>query len=507
MKLRSIVSTLLLVATLLLMLASCQSSTETSSTSVGEENSSQTEQDVSNPPEEVFPYEDFYEEKTLKILCVSTNRHVYGTLQFTPDSESNYTAVSEAVKARNDLIEETYGLSIETHSVDYPVTELRTLVESGLCDYDLVCESVDRMMQSVSENLFWSIDDTLDYSYSWWDTAAIDSLSIAGKHYFLSGDALITDDDNVYLYLFNKDMFNDNTVLESTYGDIYQMVKDGKFTIDVFEEMCRVVSQPSSDGQWDFFATYGNLSHAYGATVMMNGFGFSTVSPDDNGYFSLNVGTEQGVTLFDKVYSLMSDKTVTQRAELIIGQGSNPSKYGFAELEEMFVSGRGLFYNTTSGSISILKARSDDFDFEFGVLPIPKFDVAQTNYFNTVNRYQSSVIGIPVSNTDHKEATCVLLQALGFHSKGVTEAYYQQTLQLQALTDNNDAEMLDLIYSNRFYDIGAMFEWGNSALINFYGSLINNASANEIVSRWDSISTAVETDMQATIDAFESSLT
>jgi hypothetical protein len=37
--------------------------------------------------------------------------------------------------------------------------------------------------------------------------------------------------------------------------------------------------------------------------------------------------------------------------------------------------------------------------------------------------------------------------------------------------------------------------------------LINNASANEIVSRWDSISTAVETDMQATIDAFESSLT
>jgi ABC-type glycerol-3-phosphate transport system substrate-binding protein len=240
---------------------------------------------------------------------------------------------------------------------------------------------------------------------------------------------------------------------------------------------------------------------------MMNGFGFSTVSPDDNGYFSLNVGTEQGVTLFDKVYSLMSDKTVTQRAELIIGQGSNPSRYGFAELEEMFVSGRGLFYNTTSGSISILKARSDDFDFEFGVLPIPKFDEAQTNYYNTVNRYQSSVIGIPVSNTDHKEATCVLLQALGFHSKGVTKAYYQQTLQLQALTDNNDAEMLDLIYSNRFYDIGAMFEWGNSALINFYGSLINNASANEIVSRWDSISTAVETDMQATIDAFESSLT
>ena len=173
----------------------------------------------------------------------------------------------------------------------------------------------------------------------------------------------------------------------------------------------------------------------------------------------------------------------------------------------MFVSGRGLFYNTTSSSISILKARGDDVDFEFGVLPIPKYDENQTRYCNTVNRYQSSVIGIPVSNTENREATCVLLQALGYHSEDVTDAYYQQTLQLQALTDNNDADMLDLIYSSRFYDIGAMFEWGNSALINFYGSLINNTSSNEIASRWDSIAASVETGMQQTIDAYKESLT
>lgn len=506
MKAKSLLALLLLIACTLCTFASCKDSSGAPSVpSEGEV--SQTVSQGDSEPAEVFPYEDFYEDKTLKILCVASNRHVYGTLQFVPDPESNYTAVSEAVKARNDLISQNYGLDIEVHSVDYPVTELRTLVESGTCDYDLVCESVDRMMQSVTENLFWSVDDLVDYSYSWWDTEAINALSIAGKHYFLSGDALITDDDNTYLYLFNKDMYNDHTVLDATYGDIYQMVRDGKFTIDVFEEMCRVVSQPSEDGQWDFYATYGNLSHAYGATVMMNGFDFATASPDENGYFTLNVGTSHGISLYDKVYTLMSNKQLTQRAELIIGQGSTPSRYGFAELEEMFVSGRGLFYNTTSSSISILKARGDDVDFEFGVLPIPKYDESQTRYCNTVNRYQSSVIGIPVSNTENREATCVLLQALGYHSKGVTDAYYQQTLQLQALTDNNDADMLDLIYSSRFYDIGAMFEWGNSALINFYGSLINNTSSNEIASRWDSIAASVESGMQQTIDAYKESLT
>ncbi len=506
MKAKALIALLLVLVCVASVLASCKNSGTTTSDPSGDASQS-TSQDVESTPAEVFPYEDYFEEKTLKILCVSTSRHVYGTLQFVPDPESNYTAVSEAVKARNDLIEQNYGLSIETYDVSYPVTELRTLIESGTCDYDLVCESVDRMVQSISENLFWSVDDMLDYSYSWWDTEAINALSIAGKHYFLSGDALITDDDNTYLYLFNKDMYADNTVFDATYGDIYQMVKDGTFTIDVFEEMCRVVSQPSQDGQWDFYATYGNLSHAYGATVMMNGFGFATASPDANGYFTLNVGSEHGVSLFDKVYRLMSDKQVTQRAELIIGQGSTPSKYGFAELEEMFVSGRGLFYNTTSSSISILKARGDDVGFEFGVLPIPKYDASQTNYCNTINRYQSSVIGIPVSNEENFEATCVLLQALGYHSKEVTNAYYQQTLQLQALTDNNDADMLDLIYSNRFYDLGAMFEWGNSALINFYGQLINNASTNEIISRWDAISASVEAGMQQTIDDYKEALT
>jgi len=464
--------------------------------------------DTASKEEEVkFPFEDYYNETTVKILCVETARHTYGELQFVPNDESNYTAVSEAVRARNDLIEQNHGIKIEIGSVKFPVTELRTLVESGVCDYDLVCDSVDGMVQSVTENLFWSLDDLVDYQYPWWDQEAIESISIAGKHYFLSGDCMITDDDNTYLYLYNKDMYEDNSTLGNTYGNLYAIVRDGKFTLDIFEEMCRVVSHPSEEGLWDFNATYGNLSHAYGANVMMNGCDFATASPDESGYFQINVGTDRGVSLFDKVYSVMSDKQITQRAELIIGQGANPSKYGFAELEEMFVNGRGLFYNTTSSSISILKTRSEGLDFDFGVLPIPKFDEHQTRYCNTVNRYHSTVMGIPISSSEKLETACVLMQALGYYSKDVTNAYYMQTLQLQALTANDDAEMLDLVYENRFYDLGAMFNWGSDALVNFYGSLIANDSANTIVSSWDAISTRVKQGMEETIKAYQDSLT
>ena len=164
----------------------------------------------------------------------------------------------------------------------------------------------------------------------------------------------------------------------------------------------------------------------------------------------------------------------------------------------MFVNGRGLFYNTTSGSISILK--SANLDFEFGVLPIPKLNKEQENYCNTVNRYQSTGLAIPTTVPAARlEKIAFALQTLGFYNADVIRAYYQTTLQLQAVQSDDDAEMLDIVYNNRFYDIGAIYEWGK--LVNLYGSVIANSSANTLVSSWEAMESAVQSAMeQAVID-------
>lgn len=491
---------LLVAVFCMLALAACGEEADTGSGSSGAANVNSGGADKT---EETFLYKDYYEDATLKILCVSTERHTYGELQFVPDEESDYTKVSEAVKTRNDLIEQNHGLKIEIHAEKYPVEYLRDQMIAGGEEFDIVCESVDRMVQSVTENLFWSIEpEKLSLSSSWWDKEAMDAISIAGRAYFISGDALITDDDNIYLYLYNKQMYNDNTALTSK-GDIYEIAKDGKFTLDLFEEMCKEASHPDENGEWGFEATYGNLSHAYGATVMVNGCNFATVTtdPDTEDYFQINVASEQGQAVFEKVFKIMSDKQLTQRAELIIGKGQNPSTYGFSELQEMFVSGRGLFYNTTSSSISILKRV--DMSFDFGVLPTPKFDESQERYCNTVNRYQSSVLGIPISCTN-TGAAYALLDALGYYGAGVKKAYYEETLQLQTLA-GEDAEMLDLVYNSRFYDLGSFFDWGGGKLINLYGSLINKTT-NELASQWESIAESVTQDMQTTVQAYRDSI-
>ena len=453
-----------------------------------------------------FPYAgmNLDPDSPIKVLCVETARHIYGEQQFTYNAEKEGNAINGAVQERNNKLEEQYGIVFEVTPVYSPAEQIANFIETGTYEYDVICDSVDRLEVGTVYGYYLPLDDYVGISKPWWDSEAIDMLAISDSHFLLAGAAILTDDDNTYLTLFNKDMYNTNADV-AAYGNIYDIVRSGGFTIDMYSEMCKYVSHPDSSGDWGFNATYGNLSHAYGATVMVNGCGVATVTKDEDDQLHLNVTARHSVDVFDKVYAIMSDQQRTQRAELIIGKSPNTSStYGFAELEEMFVSGRGLFYNTTSSSVSILKSVS--MDFEFGVLPIPKFNAEQENYCNTVNRYQSSALAIP-SNVDSERVkeTAFALEALGFYNSDVIRAYYQQTLQLQAVTSDDDAEMLDIIYNHRFYDLGAIFGWGagSNSLINLYGSVIADSSANTLISRWDAAESAVISAMNDTLDAYE----
>lgn len=61
--------------------------------------------------------------------------------------------INDAVAERNNLIEQQYGLKIEVESAQYPSEEIKNYFLTGDAKYDLVCESVDRMVTQISENL------------------------------------------------------------------------------------------------------------------------------------------------------------------------------------------------------------------------------------------------------------------------------------------------------------------------------------------------------------------
>ena len=101
-----------------------------------------------------------------------------------------------------------------------------------------------------------------------------------------------------------------------------------------------------------------------------------------------------------------------------------------------------------------------DYDGDFGVLPMPKYDEEQTEYYNCVQPYNAPATAIPVTCSDTNR-TGVILEALTYESTNtIQKAFYEKALMYRGVRDKESQEMLELIFANRLYDIGNIYQWG-----------------------------------------------
>ena len=110
------------------------------------------------------------------------------------------------------------------------------------------------------------------------------------------------------------------------------------------------------------------------------------------------------------------------------------------------------------------------------------------------------MIGIPSSNSARLEASCYLIELLGYYSDRVSQAYYEATMKNQALRDDEDSEMLDYITSHRLYDLGALFNWGGR-LIGIYSDVMRSGT-NTLISSFEAIQDSAQNAMDDTLEAY-----
>jgi hypothetical protein len=487
---RLLISMLAILLIVSPLLASCED----------EKNNGKTSSTISTKDDFPLEVKDF-DDTTIRILCVSSSRHRYGEVQFVGNDENKGNVINDAVQKRNDYIEEKFGLKMEIAPVTYPGDEIKLSIQSGTDEYQLVNDAVYKMLPNATQNYYWSLEKYLKLDSPWWDQNAIDNLTVTDKTYFVAGDALITDDDNTYLILFNKEMYENHSDLTGKYGSLYQLVKDGKWTYDVMTEMAKVVSKPDENGEWATKGgTYGLLGDNYGSGILVSGSGAAEAEKSADGTFKLTVDSERSVNAFNKVFELMADTSKTIRVEQF------PDNTGWKTISDMFINKQGLFYMTAASSISTIKNTQAEKIVDYGVLPIPKYSKDQDKYYNGINIYQSTVLAVPTTNVEKLDATIYLLEALGYYSKNfsgesVAHAYYETTLKLQAVNSYEDEEMLDLVFNNRLYDIGAIYNWGGN-LLGVYSKVLRSGS-NTLISYFETIKDAAQTEMEKTIEEYK----
>ena len=401
--------------------------------------------------------------------------------------------INDAVYDRNRAIEEKYNIAIKAVLSGTQFNDAKKSIQSGDNTYDVFSVPLQGATAQLAQGGMLMDLKTVPYidlQKPWWDQRANQQLSINNKLMFTISDLLIIDKDALFIFLFSKDLIQQ-------YGleDPYQLVKDGKWTVDKMWDMGKGVSKDiNGDGVMGDEDAYALLTAGHTIQGNVVSSGHFIVTKDAGDMPVLNITDPVIQASYDKWINILNDRNDTWVAQDWQNKHADIWMYQLDMLNEK----RGLWVYAGMDRVTTLRS----YDCNFGILPNPKFDETQGEYYNQVHPWCTTAISIPVSAPD-PERTGIILEALtGESYYTLRPAYYDISLKDKYMRDTESGEMLDLIFSTRCYDLGAVFNWGG--IFDMFSSLpLKKANNTDFVSAYEKILPKVESDMQKAVDAFK----
>lgn len=437
-----------------------------------------------------------------ELVILSTTEEVpFGDIQFATD-ELNSDPVNDAVFERNNLIEELYNCKI---SVKYCAegedfcTRVTTDCLSGTVDYHVLASGISTtgLAKLAADGLLYDLyaleDSHLRLDSEWWDQQALKQLSIDNKLYFACGDVVITDDEQTSMLFFNRDLID-----EYSLEDPYQLVRDGKWTMDKMYEMCETVAHDGGDGVMNIEGEedyWGLIGAAFDCYKFILGGNAAMVTKDADDLPVISVTDQHNIDVFQKVYEFMTDRSRVAYWE----QYYRWDDYDNGQkLYDQFYAGRVLFFANIIATMN--GPQMLDSTIRFGVLPLPKYNEEQQDYCCTINPYKFTCLSLPRDTFVDVEKSTFLLEALAYYNwNEVTSLYYNTTLKSKRLLDESSEEMLDIIFSNKIIDLANIFNWDDC--IQYYNQMIMGAG-NAVVSFMESRESRMQAGIDQTIELF-----
>ncbi|MBO4860562.1 MAG: extracellular solute-binding protein [Clostridia bacterium] len=430
--------------------------------------------------------EDWKQRKEFRVLVYSNNVQ---TTYFSEEIESFYETtddkIREAVDTRNREIEDKYGITVKAVAVDDVASRLRDSLAS-----DPVCDAAMPFMYAAAvfaqDGQLYDLCDFegyLDIYAPWWDQNANDSLSIANKIYFTTGDISIMQKIVSGGLAFNKKL------LDSYFPglDIYELVDRGEWTFDKYYSMCKEVTHDlNDDGVMDENDFWGALSA--GSNLYFSG-GEPLCSKDPNDYPVINIGNnERSIAIMQKALELLNDK----RTWNITADEFTVQAGKWDTLVRIFGEGRALF----AGALASAIKKYRKYDVVFGIVPAPKYDVEQDGYHGRCSNVAYGVC-IP-TNVEDPYFSAYMLDLLAVGGKNyLTKAYYEATLKGKDMDTAEDERMLDLVYSGIFYDISAVYR------INELEDLLKLDQPDQFSQQLQSVLPIVEGKLEEIVERYE----
>ena len=470
----------LLLAAMLTMLVACGNETVSDGGGNSETTSGGASDTETAAVEKADIPEDKYEGYEFRMLGkeVSATSTVN---EFFAESETGDT-LNDAIYQRNRMVEERFGVTMKFIGSNSRMSDLSQAVLAGDDAYDIMLDTTQSIGSAISNHYVHSINDLqyIDISKSWWNTSLIEDSAIGGDSYFLMGDISYSWRDSAWVLCFNKRLYNEYGLEEP-----YNMVREGRWTLDVLEEHCRDITKDlNGDSKLDKDDQWGMLSSKTAGMGLVTGAGIMTVSTAKDGSLEYTLDSERNVNILGRIRQLMTNNDLQIRAEDLTGSSDI-----WADIINIFRNGRALYRISIMSDVIGLRDMNDD----FGILPLPKYDENQEQYYTTYQAWNGGAIVVPVTITDTAR-TSAIIEYMGSVSKDtITNAYYNVNLQGKVARDDDSAEMLDIIFNSMTTDIGLAFQLGTvrSTLTTIINS-DSDVTVSTLASAKDSMVAALE---------------
>lgn len=366
-------------------------------------------------------------------------------------TEQTGDVVDDAVFNRNLAVSERLGIEIEHTAIsdsgggNVPKA-IKESVLAGDEPYQLAFGGQYYSTSNALEGIYYNLLDMkyIDPSAPYYSQGFVEAATIHNTLFYITGDASISQTSRSYVTFFNKKLAE--TWLPDT--DLYQTVRDGKWTWDNFGELIKdIYSDTNGNGERDIDDFYGLCTTYTVAPLdsLLPSCRIKIAEVDKDGNINLSLNNERTVSMYEMVDQVLNRNDGTY----CNGETQAAQDAAF----EQFIALESVFHfqllNKTDSGLR-------DYTDPYGLLPIPKYDEAQEEYY-TIPHDQYSIIYVP-SNCSDPDLVGAFIEAMNYESyKTVTPAYFETALKSKYLDENADAEMYDIIVAGKCFDPAVIY--------------------------------------------------
>ena len=452
---------------LLMLLPACSKQTETGES----ESSVEATEAAETVPEETEYKPDLpdvrYDGEDFKVMYKSM-QNFYTATELVSDGLTG-EVINDAVHNRNLELEGRFDIKIVPNAIAEPTYAAKEDFLSGLKSYDFMMGQGHKVMPASLEGCFydWKTLKYFNPDDPWWDSNAADQLSYANRLYAMTGDISCTPHNYARFIYFSKGVL-ENYGLEAP----YDLVREGKWTIDAMADMAVQVSTDlNGDGVYNEEDCLGILTE--GAMHYLTGCGVKHTSKDENDIPYVDCINEHTLTAMEKIMAMHELPNATCSYDQA-GAGKNYGDFG-----HMWNFVRGTYY-VNNHFLFVQQGANEATQFidmvpGYGVLPNPKLDENQKSYWHIADP-EACLMALP-ADADNIEKTDAIITYWAYASDEVIDAFYEITLKRKRFDSPDDAEMLDIIRSSIRYELSILIDFGIQSVLNesiANGNLMSN---------------------------------